>query len=82
MNLGRFTIGSLRNHYLFGYPTTVQEISIMKGWTQLLQLGGDNIMRWEWVPGHGLGASVHFMIKEEDLKKNYYEDIKIILDSS
>ena len=76
--LGRRTLWSMLNHYLFGYPDEIQEIGIMKGWTQLLQLNDDSIMRWRW----GSGGFIHFMIKEEDLKKNYYEDVKLIIDCS
>lgn len=76
--LSRRTLWSMRKHFLFGYPDQIQEIGIWKGWTQLLQFGDDNIMRWRW----GGGGFIHFMIKEEDLKKNYYEDVELIIDCS
>ncbi len=76
-HFGRHSIGSiLSTHSLFGYPDQIQELGIMRGWRQLLQLGTDNIMRWKW----GGGGYIHYMIKEEDFRKNNYNNIWLRID--
>lgn len=66
----------LDNHALFGYPDEIQELGKMTGWCQLLQLGDDEMLRWVW--GHH--GRIHFMIKEIDLKRNYYDKVHLIMD--
>ncbi len=65
------------NHALFGYPDEIQELGKWDGWCQLLQLDEDSMLRWTW--GHY--GRIHFMIKEDDLKRNHFDDVHLILDS-
>ena len=64
------------NHALFGYPDEIQELGKMNGWCQLLQLCEDEMLRWVW----GDHGRIHFVIKEDDLKRNNYENVHLIMD--
>jgi len=63
-------------HILFGYPDEIQELGKMDGWCQLLQLDEDSMLRWTW--GHH--GRIHFLIKENDLKRNYFDGVHLIMD--
>ncbi len=64
------------NHALFGYADMIQEGPFFLNQIHLLQLGDDEQLNWRW----GGGGRLHFYIKEEDLKKNDYDDVQIVLD--
>jgi len=67
------------NHSLFGYPDMIQEGPYLSDWVHLLQLGSDDQLKWLWGGYRGRGK-LHFYMKEEDLKKNYFENVHMILD--
>ncbi len=66
------------NHALFGYPDEIQELGKMNGWCQLLQLCEDEMLIWVW--GHGPHGRIHFMIREDDLRSNNYDNVHLIMD--
>ena len=64
------------NHALFGYADMIQEGPFFPKLIHLLQLGDDTQLKWKW----GGGGRLHFYIKKENLRKNYYDDVRMVLD--
>jgi len=64
------------NHALFGYADMIQEGPFFTESIHLLQLGDDKQLKWRW----GGGGRLHFYIKEDNLKKNHFDDVEMVLD--
>lgn len=64
------------NHALFGYADWIQGNGYMGDWMLLLQLGTDIRLKWMW----GDKGNIYFFIKQKDLKKNHFNNIRFRLD--